>query len=261
MEEAAEDEARSTSSACERPSSYTDLIYGTDDEDGEEGGGAQEDCLHSDDHARDGSGSSAVGVLCADPERQLLISPRSIQMLEETELLIVEEEKRRRWKMAAIFSCAALLLTALVYMLYPQMAHFSMDSFDIDADNSTFVDEGQLVTNWIANVVVENRNFYPVRIHEMLVTVFIDDNRIAPVGRGHGSNLYFPSRSTSRARVSFSMPVYAPSSGLPSLVGECMARDRVPLFLVTDIDLSLTHWSGKWLRKAFTTVVECKIPA
>lgn len=150
---------------------------------------------------------------------------------------------------------------AVAFLLYPRETRFSIESFDIDAHNSTFTDGDQLMSNWLSTVAVINRNYYPIEIREMNVRAYVSGDRRAAVGKGHGANLRFPALRRSLAKVAFHMPVYAPSSGQPSLIIECMKHDKVDLFLEADLDLSLTHWTGKWIHINFYATVDCKIPA
>ena len=153
------------------------------------------------------------------------------------------------------------LITVIAAVLCPREANFNLQSFDIDGENPTFRDGEQLMTNWISQVAVDNRNFYPIDIREIKVTAYLERDRRAPIGKGMGANLYFPARSLGVNEVKFRMPVYAPSTGMPSLIAECMTHDKVDLFLHAELDLAWTHWSGRWISMEFFASVDCKVPA
>lgn len=157
--------------------------------------------------------------------------------------------------------CILLLMGLATFVLYPRGATFKIESFDINAENTTFYEGDQLMTNWISDVKIANHNFFPLNIHEMRLSLFLKKDRSAPIGKGRGSLLYVSSRSVGTESIEFQMPVYAPSSSKPSLISECMLNDRVDLLVMAQIDLSWTHWSGRWLPLSFIITVDCRIPA
>lgn len=117
-----------------------------------------------------------------------------------------------------------------------------------------------MMTNWISTVEVMNANYYPINIRELKMTVYLNRDRSEPVGYGHGKSLYFGSRQESKAKIGFSMPVYAPSTGRPSIIAECMRKDRVELYFDGKVDLAVTHWTGKWIPIHMVTTIDCNIP-
>lgn len=131
---------------------------------------------------------------------------------------------------------------------------------DIDADNSTFFDGDQMMTNWISTIKVMNFNYYPISIRELKMTAFLNRDRSEPVGYGHGKELYFSSRQETRAKIGFAMPVYAPSTGKPSIIAECMRVEKVELYVDAQVDLAVTHWTGKWIPLHIVTSIDCTIP-
>lgn len=153
-----------------------------------------------------------------------------------------------------------LFIVLAVFILYPRSTAFYVDSFNIDEANSTYSDGGRLMTNWHATVGFDNWNFYPINIREVNVTAYLDKDRRAPIGTGKGTNLRFPARSRSKGTIGFQMPVYAPSTGLPSLIGECMTSEKVDLYLQAFVDLSFTHWSGRRFPTEIYATIDCKIP-
>jgi hypothetical protein len=155
----------------------------------------------------------------------------------------------------------AILFGGLVFLLYPRSAVFSIDSLSINEQNSTFYDGDQLMTNWDATAAIDNNNFYPINIKGVRFLAFLDNDRRAPIGSGRGSNFRLPARSKSLGSLAFQMPVYAPSTKMPSLIGECLSHDRVKLYLEVEVDLSITHWSGKWLPLKLYTIINCQFPA
>lgn len=216
---------------------------------------------------------------------EVAISPKSIQMLEEAEVRTARRARRRRYKnddrrpratlsercvlnmmraIRMVLALVAIVLVALISllaMLYPRDTRFNIDSFDVDVNNSTYYEGDQLMTNWISKVSIDNGNFYPISIREIDLTVFLDSHRDTPIGKGRGRNLYFSARGKSACRVDFQMPVYAPSSGKPNLIGECMSRDRVELYIRSEVDLNWTHWTGRRIPIEFTVTVDCKLPS
>lgn len=146
------------------------------------------------------------------------------------------------------------------FFLFPRSTSFSMVDLDIDADNSTFFDGDQMMTNWRSTIDFTNNNFYPISVREVKIKAFLYRDRSEPVGYGHGANLYLKSRSTTKAQIQFAMPVYAPSTGRPNIIAECMQHDQLSLFLDTSIDLAVTHWTGRWISVPVTTVINCAIP-
>lgn len=154
-----------------------------------------------------------------------------------------------------------VLVTLLIAVLFPRETYFNVEEFDINASNSTFREGDQLMTNWISQVAVDNKNFYAINIHEMKLTAYLEHDRRAPIGKGHAKSLHFPARAHSVNRIDFQMPVYAPSLGKPSLIAECMVNEKVELYIAAELDLSWTHWTGHWLPLDFFAVVDCKLPA
>lgn len=154
-----------------------------------------------------------------------------------------------------------VLLGIIVFVLFPRETYFNIVSFDIDANNSTYHDGDQLMTNWISQVGIDNQNFYPISIREIKLKAFLDHDRSVPVGLGYGKDLHFPSRSHVVNPVDFRMPVFAPSTGKPSLIAECMTNEHIDLFVTAEIDLSWTHWTGHWISVEFYATIDCRFPA
>lgn len=191
---------------------------------------------------------------------EVAISPKSIQMLEEAEVRTARRARHRRLVLALV-AIVLVALISLLAMLYPRDTRFNIDSFDVNVDNSTYYEGDQLMTNWVSQVSIDNGNFYPISIREIDLVVFLDSHRDTPIGKGRGRDLYFSARNKSSCRVDFQMPVYAPSSGKPNLIGECMSRDRVELYIQSEVDLSWTHWTGRRIPIEFTVTVDCKLPS
>lgn len=154
-----------------------------------------------------------------------------------------------------------VLLGLLGFVIFPRETYFHIVSLELDPNNSTYKDGDQLMTNWLAQVGIFNQNYYPISIRRINLKSYLDHNRNDPVGYGSGENLYFPSRSHVVNSVSFQMPVFAPSTGKPSIIAECMTTDRVDLFITAEMDLSWTHWTGRWIPVEFSASVDCKLPS
>lgn len=165
-----------------------------------------------------------------------------------------------RWSGMIAILCAIIIMGG-VFLGWPRETTFTIESLDINPNNSTYYDDDKLMTNWLATVSIANYNFYPIKIEQMHALAYLEDDRRQPIGRGQGRNLYFPSRSRSLGQLEFQMPVYAPSTGLPSLIGECMKYDRVNLYFKAKVDMSWSHWSGYWIPWEIHATVECKMPS
>ena len=152
-----------------------------------------------------------------------------------------------------------LILGLIAFAIYPRDTNFAIASIDIDTDNPTSREGDRVLTNWKAHVRIANNNYFPIDIKGVKIIVYLDDDRRAPIGLGGGAELHLPARSQTSGQVNFTMPVYAPSSGMPSLIGECMTQSTVKLFIITKVDLSWMHWTGYQLPIEHRATLDCQL--
>jgi len=217
----------------------------------------------SDDHHDDGllsDGSSSLESLLpedsANKSNVSEVKRDHIVLLHDNE---EETEPRKSRLMAGVLFLLFLFVTVII--LYPREVDYRIASLEVDVNNATFTDkDGQLWTNWVALIELNNRNFVPISINALYLTAYLEEEHSAPVGNGQAMSLYFSPRKKQNGTINFQMPVYAPSSGRPSLIAACMFADKVTLLFDAIVDLSLLHWTGYTFNTSFSAIVDCQIP-
>lgn len=168
-------------------------------------------------------------------------------------------------KKRALFTLAtALLLVAfglMVYYAWPSIPKVELVKFEFDEQTPSKPDEnGQLFTNWIGTVSIQSLNNYDIGVKSIKIKAFIPSNLEVPVGFGGIDDILIKKKATSLLSVPFKVPVYQPSSGNPSLIEECMNKGKANLLIKAEIDLSITHWTGKKLTRTLTKEIDCSLP-
>lgn len=194
-------------------------------------------------------------------------------MFDDDEDNILSEERGLRvvtnrisWRKRAIVTIITVLLVAFFlgvgFLVWPRQPTVALLSFDFDEQTPTAPGpDGELYTNWIGKLSVVSTNFLDIGVRAIDVQAYLASNQSLPVGTGRVSNVTIKRRRETVIPMAFKVPVFQPSSGKPSLLEQCMYAPTVNLVVNAQVDLSLTHWTGKRLHKSMKKTVDCKLPA
>lgn len=194
--------------------------------------------------------------------------PIEFNDLGSTENLILEENMpsgTSSWPKRIILTVVTLFFLALfgimLFAAFPRKPTVSLVSFEYDEKTPSKPDEnGQLLTNWIGKVSVTSPNYYSVGVKSIDVKAFIPTNEQVPVGFGTVEDVVIKRRGETIIVMNFKVPVYQPSSGNPSLIEECMNNGKAVLLIKANIDLNMTHWTGKRIQTSLVKTIDCALP-
>ncbi len=156
---------------------------------------------------------------------------------------------KRPWTMLG-----ALTFSLLIFMLYSNRSAsngitLDLVELDLNRERPTNFDARTLLreTNWIAKILVKNSNFSALTLSKFNLTLFLSKDRRIPLGASPHNfdqcdesgpanaelcpTLYISGRSQSYILLGITMPVYEPSTHLPSIISECMIHPSVDLSL------------------------------
>lgn len=195
--------------------------------------------------------------------------PIEFNDLGSTENLILEDNMNSYgsspWRKRIILTAVTVFFLALfglmLFAAFPRRPIVSLVSFDYDEKTPSTPDEnGQLLTNWIGKVSIISPNYYDVGVKSIDVKAFIPSNDQVPVGFGTVENVVVKGRDETIIAMNFKVPVYQPSSGNPSLIEECMNNGKAILLIKADIDLNISHWTGKRIHTSLVKTIDCALP-
>ncbi len=185
--------------------------------------------------------------------------------LGSTEHLILEDHspKMRKRRIIATFLVILMMLVffGMIFFAWPRLPDVAVISFAPDEANPSVPDEnGQILTNWIGKLSFKSRNNWDIGVVSLHINAFIPSNMDTPVGFGKADGFVIKSKDETTVLLDFKVPVYQPSSGKPSLLEECMTNSKADLLIKAEIDLKLTHWTGKKIKTSIRKTIDCSLP-
>ena len=148
--------------------------------------------------------------------------------------------------------------------LLPTAPTATMRSLDFDQSDPSWQDptDGTWYSNWNAQIRIDNRkNWWGVRLRQIHLNIFLPSNLQWPVGVGQAEDICVERRGNTDFTMRLRVPVYAPSSGRPSLIAECLGSERIRIIVNASIDLALLHWTGWRLKRSLPMLIDCKLPS
>lgn len=151
-----------------------------------------------------------------------------------------------RYTLVAIISVFAIC-AVIILILYPQRPKMRVESIVPDRLDPMHVTDDEAWTNWDVAAEIYNPNVYSFSAEKIDLTLFFDKYPLHPAAFCSCEAILIGPRTKGKLKMKMRVPLYSAESGIPNLIGECMAKKVVR----TNIFMKALYKVSKYIKLIF----------